>query len=331
MSCLVELPWSQARTACREVLRGNSRQLKYLLTKLASVLAFKRGSRTSASMPEGPFDLPDFRRNNLPENPVVAVVIPAYIRGQQSFDLLMRLLNSINGQSDRADYVIVIDDGSPYSYELDTRLCRFICLEKNSGPATARNRGLLEAESLGADIIAFIDTDCIAHEDWIKEIKKGFVNDPHACLVSGRTLSFDKNWFGEFHDLEGTLNGRRFKDSEFLLYGTTSNLAITADVGRSTRFGEQFPDAASEDLQFCFKALDQGFGIRHIETMVVHHDYGYNGSTFSNLRRFWRQFEKYGRGERVLLADLPDYYGYHDQTVTICNDGCEVKDHHLVE
>jgi hypothetical protein len=137
--------------------------------------------------------------------------------------------------------------------------------------------------------------------------------------LSGRTFSYNQNWLGEYHDLDGTLNGRRFKGSDFLLYGTTANLAITADVGRSNNFREQFPDAAAEDIEFCFRALSKGFGIRHADTMVVHHDYGYNGTPFGNLIKFCRQFQKYGKGERVLRVHSPDYYGYHNKTVTIRN------------
>lgn len=38
------------------------------------------------------------------------------------------------------------------------------------------------------------------------------------------------------------------------------------------------------------------------------HDFGYDALGFlGRLARFWRQFRKYGRGERILLAKHPGY------------------------
>lgn len=320
MSCLVYLPYGQFLDACYEAaLRGDGRELKYLLTKAAATWAFRRHAKTRRPTVPSPVQLPSFKTSNLPENPTLCVVTPAYIRNERDFSLLMRMLNSLEAQSERADHIIVVDDGSPHRYALDTERFRHIRLEQNGGPAGARNVGKAEAARLGADLIAFIDTDCIASRNWIEEIRSHFRHDTQASVLSGRTLSYNDGWLGEYHDLDGTLNGRRFRESDFLLYGTTANLAITAEVGGANDFCEQYPDAAAEDIDFCFRAISNGFGIRHAEGMVVHHDYGYNGSVIGNIRRFLRQFQRYGKGERVLLLQIPDYYTYHAESISIAN------------
>jgi len=113
------------------------------------------------------------------------------------------------------------------------------------------------------------------------------------------------------------LNGRKFKDSERLLYGTTANLAITKEVAGTIDFSESFPLAAGEDIEFCFRANQEGFAIKHISEMEVFHNYGYKDGLWHNLKSSCWQFKRYGQGETVLLTEIPEYYAYFDETEEI--------------
>lgn len=214
MSALVHLPYGQVLDACYEALRaGDSTPLKYVVTKLFANWAFR--SEASIKKPARPVSiaLPEFKSNRLPESPSLVVVTPAYVRNEQDHALLIRLLGSLAVQSVPPDHIIVVDDGSSHDYELDATHVRHLRLDENRGPATARNAGKAEAARLNADIIAFIDNDCIADEKWAAEIRDAFRRDPKASILSGITRSYNEGWLGEFHDLDGTLNGRRFTDS----------------------------------------------------------------------------------------------------------------------
>jgi glycosyltransferase involved in cell wall biosynthesis len=325
MSALVHLPYGDVLDACYEAWRaGDSTPLKYVVTKISAHLAFRSGSKSLDRTERESVRLPEFTRNDLPSPAILTVVVPVFVRDERGLSFFLRLLKSLDEQTTKADHIVIVDDASPCSYELDSDRYHHVRLDANVGPATARNRGKAVAMELGSDLIAFIDSDCIAGRDWIESIQAGFASDEHASVLSGRTLSHNRGWLGEYHDLDGTLNGRRFLDSDFLLYGVTANLAITAEVSRSVNFCEDFPDAAAEDIDFSFRAISAGFGIRHAERMVVDHDYGYGGGKFGDFVRFLKQFKRYGRGERRLLEQVPNFYAYHAASVSIRNKSIAV-------
>jgi GT2 family glycosyltransferase len=141
--------------------------------------------------------------------------------------------------------------------------------------------------------------------------------DSNFHILSGSTFSADKHWFGTYHNINGTLNGRVFRQSERLLYGTTANLALTDSVARIIHFNENFPIAAGEDIEFCFHANTKGFAIKHVPSMTVFHNYGYSNDFVDNLKRFRGLFKKYGQGEKILLREIPQYYTYFMRTVEI--------------
>ena len=226
---------------------------------------------------------------------------------------LSNLISSIEKQTLKPNEIIIIDDCSPINFTFPENI-KVERLQKNSGPAKARNLGKKIAINKGSDIIAFTDTDCILSENWVSTIIQSFLADKNFQILSGNTPAFDKCWFGTYHNINGTLNGRQFKNSERLLYGTTANLALTREVAEKVNFNEEFPIAAAEDIEFCFNANKQGFAIKHVPTMTIFHNYGYNGQLFKNLKQFRQQFKKYGQGEKILLGLIPNYYAYFDRT-----------------
>ena len=214
------------------------------------------------------------------------------------------------------DHLIVVDDCSPLSYSLSDGTLR-LKMDKNSGPAAARNKGVQTALELKSDIIAFTDVDCILGKNWVQAIVDAYQRDPKFHILSGNTLSYDRGWLGKYHEINGTLNGRKFIGLDQLLYGVTANLAITATVAQKVRFNEAFREPACEDVEFCFRANERGFGIRQVPEMVVKHNYGYGSHAFNNLKGFMKLFKKYGKAEKLLLESIPDLYAFFDNTEEI--------------
>ena len=127
----------------------------------------------SASHP-GPWVAPenDYRGiADLPATgtPSLAVVIPVYQRA----DTLVRTLASFEAQSHRDFEVIVVDDGSTEDIvaavnaaDLDLPL-RLLRRERAGfGAHRARNYG---ASETNAEVLLFVDADCIAHPDLIRQ------------------------------------------------------------------------------------------------------------------------------------------------------------------
>ena len=80
-------------------------------------------------------------------------------------------------------------------------------------------------------------------------------------------------------------------------------------MAREIVFDESFPAAAAEDIDLCHRADLTGWRIMHCEQARVAHDFGYDAlSAPLALRRMWRAFRRYARGERLLLEKHPAYF-----------------------
>lgn len=314
MSSLSNLPYVKILDYWYEKLKGKPYCYKFLLTKIVEVFTFKSHSGNGSNKHNyNYFDFHPPIKNTIPNNPKISIVVATYIKSEKDKQDLSNLILSIEKQTLQPNEVIIIDDCSPINFTFPDNL-KVERLQKNSGPAKARNIGKKIALDNGSDIIAFTDTDCILSENWVSTITQSFIANKDFQILSGDTPAFDQGWFGTYHNINGTLNGRQFKNSERLLYGTTANLAITRQVAEQIDFNENFPIAAAEDIEFCFNANRQGFAIKYVPTMTVFHNFGYNGQLLKNLKRFRQQFKKYGQGEKILLKVIPNYYAYFDRT-----------------
>lgn len=316
MSSLSNVPYGKILDYWYERLSHNPYRKKFLWTKIIEIIAFKRHSSKQNNKIYQYVDFPQPITNDISENPIVSIVVPTFIRNQKDITDIENLLQSISKQTVKPDNIIIVDDFSPISYSFPEHI-QVYRQTKNSGPAKARNWGKKNAIENKSDIIAFTDTDCILSEYWVETIIKSFQQSKDFQILSGNTISYDKNWFGTYHNINGTLNGRKFKESERLLYGTTANLATTRQVAENIDFSEEFSLAAGEDIEFCFRANHDCFAIKHISQMIVFHNYGYTNGLWKNLKSFSRQFKRYGQGEVTLLQEIPEYYAYFDKTEEI--------------
>jgi len=319
VSSLVHLPSGDTLDYWWEEMRGRAGRKRFLLTKVLELIAYKasKTGQVKARHPKTRSILelqPKVLRNGLTSQSRAVVVIPAKCSTEFQADLLRRAAGKI---LDQAATVIVVNDGSPLWPQLPS-VVQVLNNPTSKGPAAARNQGLDAALDCKADVILFTDSDCIPESNWVSEAVSGFVENPYVHGLSGRTDSSNSTWFDKYHEINGTLNGRCFKRTSILLYGPTCNFAISRPVAANVRFDESFPDAACEDIDFCFRLMQQGFRTIHRRSMVVRHDYQYEHGRFvTNAARFVRQFRKYAKAEAVLLAKFPDYYPYFGQTEEI--------------
>lgn len=321
MSSLSHSPYIETVNYWRKAKVVKGFKIRFLLTKLIEMYSFKKNANPLPDMRIAQNDYVEFAppiKNTISADYKIAVVVPCFIRSEDSLKQVQRLYATIKCQKKQPDFVIFVDDCSPFQY--DEKFFNgviFLRQKRNSGPAMARNAGLEYALSLDADIIAFTDSDCVLSEDWMSSIHKEFENNKDAQILSGNTRSYGSTWLDKYHSINGTLNGRIFKGKDILLYGPTANLAITSQVGISVEFDTTFPNAAGEDIDFCLQANRKGFRTYFCPPMEVRHDYGYGKSFFENLKKFRHQFERYAMGEKILLQKNPSYYMYFEQTKEI--------------
>ena len=187
--------------------------------------------------------------------------------------------------------LIVVDDASPMDIK---PLCHgeervlYVRHETNLGPGAARNTGArLALKFLKPTFIAFTDSDCVVNQDWLNVHARHQREQPGVWC--GQTAALDRDTsVGQYHDLMGTLNGRRWTDAGSLLYGPSCNMSVAASVMSKHRFDERFPGASFEDVEFCVRAIKNGIHPRYAEDALVMHDYE------SSLGAFAKQFYRYG-------------------------------------
>jgi glycosyltransferase involved in cell wall biosynthesis len=103
----------------------------------------------------------------------VSVIIPAY----NASATIGRTLTALKSQDYSGTFeVIVVDDGSndKTANIVSTFTCVRYARQDNAGPASARNHGARLA--LG-EFLAFTDSDCVPHPDWISQLMAGFGRD----------------------------------------------------------------------------------------------------------------------------------------------------------
>jgi glycosyltransferase involved in cell wall biosynthesis len=94
------------------------------------------------------------------------------------------LLDSLFKQAvDDMEVLIVDDCSTDNTVEIVQKYpVRVVRMEKNGGPARARNKGVEEA---AGDIIFFLDSDVIVLDGTVQEVKDYFDKNPHANCVIG--------------------------------------------------------------------------------------------------------------------------------------------------
>jgi glycosyltransferase involved in cell wall biosynthesis len=112
----------------------------------------------------------------------VSCIIPCY----NSVSTISRAVNSVLAQTSAVDEIILVNDCSTDStWELilslaaKERIIKAVSLEKNSGPATARNRGWDIASS---HWLAFLDADDTWHRQKVEMVRAASELAPHAGL-----------------------------------------------------------------------------------------------------------------------------------------------------
>jgi glycosyltransferase involved in cell wall biosynthesis len=123
--------------------------------------------------------------------PEIAVVIPTFRHPER----LPRLVGALERQSFPADRfeVVVVDDGSgDDTPEVLAKLAdatplrlRPVVLERNAGPAAARNTGWA---STSAPVVAFTDDDCVPDPEWLRFGLGALMQDSRIGIVQGATL-----------------------------------------------------------------------------------------------------------------------------------------------
>jgi GT2 family glycosyltransferase len=208
------------------------------------------------------------KRKMTSERPLISVVIPHLNQPEA----LEACLSSLDAQSLARNFfeVIVVDNGSVSVPEnivanhSGTRLLR----EVQAGPGPARNLGVRSATG---DVVAFIDADCRAHRDWLRNALQTIRSSPEGTILGGDVRIWRNRW-NTFTGIEAYEEIFAYRFKLFIEkhgYCGTGNLIV-----RRTDYQKVGPFAGidfAEDVEWGQRARSAGLTFRYVPEMVVFH------------------------------------------------------------
>ncbi|MCP9484293.1 MAG: glycosyltransferase [Gaiellaceae bacterium MAG52_C11] len=218
--------------------------------------------------------------------PELTVIVPTRDRPEA----LARCLAALGAQHGRPWETLVVDDGSHDR----ARIAELVAAEPRArllrrdgdGPAAARNAAVREARGT---YVCFTDDDCEPAPDWAESLAGRL--EAGATIVGGTTL----NGRPESSYVTAAERIRRHLE-EFTRarhpgrgFFATNNLACRRELALELRFDEAY-GAGGEDRDWCARAASAGHELVFEPVAVVRH------LPALDLRGFWRQQVRYGRG-----------------------------------
>ena len=246
--------------------------------------------------------------------PSVTVIVPTRDR-VSDLEECMGALRGLDYPGDRIE-LVVVDDGSadPEAVaEVAARHgVRLLVNDSNRGPSYSRNRaaGAAIGASAGAapgeatgEILAFMDSDCVASAGWLRELTSYFAWD-RVGAVGGRTVGYyTDSWLDRYEEVGSPLDMGRYLRLEAqgadTFYVPTCNLLVRREVFR-TLGGLREDLRMGEDVDFCWRLRAQGHYLVYAPEGVVRHKHR------SRLGPMLRRRAGYGTSEAALYALHPD-------------------------
>ncbi|WP_435333075.1 glucosyl-dolichyl phosphate glucuronosyltransferase [Haloarchaeobius sp. TZWWS8] len=248
----------------------------------------------------------------------VSVVICTYPTDRYEYfsEAVESVLNQTYGDLE----VVLVIDGNEKVHEWaveefgDVENIRIHCNEENRGISYSRTKG---AELAEGDIVAMIDDDAVAEEDWIETLVETYENTD-ALAVGGDVRpdwQVEKPDFfpDEFYWLVGCVEPGFAEDGEEVRNTYGSNISYRRDVflnvggydPNTGRKGEKHLQA--HEAPAGIRMLEEyGRGMVFVEDAVVHHKlFDYRGDyRWLVSRSFWQGYSK--RVMDLLYPNAPD-------------------------
>lgn len=214
-------------------------------------------------------------------SPYVSIIIPAFNEAKNIGRCLTSLKN-LNFESERYE-IIVVDNGSTdETVQIAKKFTDKVYVVPQVHVPALRNYGTKMAKG---NIYAFIDSDCIAREDWLQNALQHLERQPcvtgSRCHIPLNPTWVEKAWFSQKSD--GT-------------YETVSldaaNMLLSADLFKKIGgFNETL--ASGEDYELCMRAKQVAKIISDDDVHVIHLSYPKTLKEFLK-RQVWHGLGAFG-------------------------------------
>ena len=227
--------------------------------------------------------------------PDISIVIPVKDRA----DELRRCLTSLSKLKYPQEklQVVVVDDGSSDDSPQVAREFGAMLVPSGGtgrGPAAARNVGAAVASG---EILAFIDSDCSASQEWLMELLPAF-NNPAMAAVGGQvdgmcSASAVDRYESVMSSLSLGSHERVGSSGSDTFYLPSCNLLVRRGAFRSAG-GFKDEMHVGEDVDLTWRLRDSGWTIAYLPAGNVLHEHR------SSIRSFMSRRFDYGTSEGML-------------------------------
>jgi glycosyltransferase involved in cell wall biosynthesis len=187
------------------------------------------------------------------------MLISAVVTVRNEAKNIAELLNSLIGQEQPFEVIVVDAFSEDETRDIVRRYAKehpFIRLYKQGGTrGIGRNFGV---EMAKGEFVAFIDGDCVAQPDWIKEMRRGTAK---ADVVAGRTINIG---YGPYVDLGRVELYHRGVDLTYPSCNLSYRKSLFNKIGG---FDPGFITA--EDIDLNFRAVKEGADVYYNEKALV--------------------------------------------------------------
>jgi rhamnosyltransferase len=214
------------------------------------------------------------------------------MRSHNDMPLIAETLASLHEQ-DQTFELICLDNQSEDGTieELQKYTDRIVNIPKGSYiPGRALNLGM---ELTQGEFVVFLNSDCTPQNKfWLRKLLAGFDGTTGVAAVFGRQIPRPDCYPVFAKDTEDTYgDGSRQKYWKHCFSMASS--AISRSVWESMRFSEKLK--YSEDIDWTWKARQNGYKIRYAADSVVMHSHNYS------LNQFYRRQYGEGRAEAIIF------------------------------
>ncbi len=200
---------------------------------------------------------------------MISIVIPTY----NSSKFMPDLLESIFKQAvDDMEVIIVDDCSTDNTVEIVKKYpVRMVQMERNGGPAKARNRGVKEAKG---DIIFFLDSDVIVLNGTVREVKEYFQNNPSASCVIGvcATEPLNKGFVPTYMAMFEYIHLVSARDGKVSVFAPRCGAIKKELFQRAGGYDESYKGADVEDFELA-RRINKIDCIRLNPKMLVRHQF----------------------------------------------------------
>jgi glycosyltransferase involved in cell wall biosynthesis len=248
----------------------------------------------------------------------VSVVVCTY--AMDRYDAFTEAVESALAQTYEPIEVVLVVDGNPEVFERvqadfgDVEDVVTHCNDENRGISYSRTKG---AKLASGEVVAMIDDDAVAHEDWIESLVAVY-DARDAVAVAGDVRpdwQTEKPDFfpAEFYWLVGCVEPGFAEDGEEIRNGYGSNISFRRDVfleagGYDTHTGRRGDKhVQAHEAPVCIRIRElTGKGVIYTDDAVVEHTlFDYRGEfRWLVFRSFWQGYSK-----RVMALLYPDADG----------------------